>query len=106
MRDFIKMFEDQEEEDRREDERSAAVYDRERMVTARILAVCKELDLDLPEHRGVAYDESDRSCMIRVDGSITLEQLMKLQSLGSNFIISGNSSTGYGIFVEFTVNEA
>jgi hypothetical protein len=127
MRDWIKLFEEgfdsedqeslehepeaidpQEEEDRQRDEDMSAMYDRERMVTAKIYNACKQAGLEiLADDRPVVYDEEDnRSAVIRVEGSITMKQLEALAGLGTNFSISNNPNPGsVGILVEFNVNQ-
>jgi len=98
MREFMKLFEDQEDD-------SEALYAREHYVEHMVRHACAQAGIEpLDGAHAVSYDEQDnRTCTLRVGGAVTLEQLMKVAELGSNWTIHG-ASGGYGVEISFAVD--
>jgi nucleoside-diphosphate-sugar epimerase len=97
MRDWIKLFEDQDDD-------AQALYAREHYIEHMIVHTCAQAGMDLVSQRPILYDEQDnRTATIRVADSVTLEQLAKITHLGSGWTILG-APNGYGVSVQFIVD--
>jgi hypothetical protein len=92
---------DEEARQDAEDAASMKVYEREKKIEQAVTQFCKdEIGFDFEGSRSVSYDSEHNELTISpLDEEATLEQMMKLQILGS---VKVSGSSGYGIV--FTIN--
>ncbi len=108
MREWIKMFEDQEADriaaqDAENDAHSADLYSRESRVEGLIRELCAhDASIELADgSRAVIYDEElNRTARIRTAGPVTLNQLTILARIGDDMMID---ESPYGSGIEITM---
>lgn len=97
MRKWIDLFENDD------DDHMAIVYERERRVKEAIKAACAKARIDIDPQ--IAYDEEfGRLATIKIEDTVSLDQLNAIKHLGSKFVISANPN-GAGVYLEFVVSD-
>lgn len=105
MRKWLDLLEnDDTDYDHEADDRMLAMQELERKTIALIKNACEQINLEyLSDRRPISYDTDSGTAIIRVEGEVPLDKIVKLSHLGTGWKIYSNPNTGYGIWMEFTL---